>query len=172
MSGVLATLHFQRPSRRLECSRLRMPPTLRTRRTQAHRHRLLANIEPGDPIEHDLHGSSRTRRKRPSPRHESGGTSARTQTHGWVGPRRPVSVAAGGFPRTARRTRRAPFNAPGSPRVVIVGQPSRGGYRCRCPRGGDPAAAVAVAGHCDAGCAGEHDPVIGEPPSLIAETAA
>ena len=34
-------------------------------------------------------------------------------------------LLAGGFPRPARRTRRAPLNAPGSPRVLAVGQPSQ-----------------------------------------------
>jgi hypothetical protein len=47
-----------------------------------------------------------------------------TQTRGWVGPQRPASVATGGFLRPARRTRRAPFNAPGSPHVLAVGQPA------------------------------------------------
>ena len=37
-------------------------------------------------------------------------------------------------------------------------------------RGG--AAAVAVTDHRDAGCAGQHGPLVGEPPSLLAETAA
>jgi hypothetical protein len=41
----------------------------------------------------------------------------------WVGLWRPVTVARGGFPQPARRTRRAIFIAPGSLRVVAVGQP-------------------------------------------------
>jgi hypothetical protein len=32
-----------------------MSPTLRAGGTQTHRHRLLADIQPGDPVEHDLH---------------------------------------------------------------------------------------------------------------------
>src|ERR1022692_2108462 len=40
------------------------------------------------------------------------------------------------------------------------------------PWGRDAAAAVAVAGHGDAGCAGEGDPVGGEYPTLVAEAAA
>src|SRR6266699_433831 len=48
----------------------------------------------------------------------------------------------------------------------------RGGCRCRVPRGRYGAAAVAVAGHRDAGRAGEHDPVPGEPPPLVAEATA
>ena len=35
----------------------------------------------------------------------------------WVGPQRLVGVAPDGFLRPARRTRRAPLSAPGSPRV-------------------------------------------------------
>ena len=42
---------------------------------------------------------------------------------GCVGPGRPVRIAPGGFPRPARRTRRATFTAPGAPRVLPVGQP-------------------------------------------------
>ena len=38
-------------------------------------------------------------------------------------PARRARVTPGRFLRPARRTRRAPFNAPGSPRVVAVGQP-------------------------------------------------
>src|SRR5215207_9371895 len=43
---------------------------------------------------------------------------------GWVGPQRPARIAPGGFLRPARRTRRAAFNAPGSPRVLAAGQPA------------------------------------------------
>ena len=46
------------------------------------------------------------------------------------------------------------------------------GCRCRGPWGRDVAAAVAVARHLDAGGAGEHDPVAGEPPPLVAEATA
>lgn len=42
---------------------------------------------------------------------------------GWVGPGRPAGIAPGGFPRPARRTRRACLHAPGAPRVLPVGQP-------------------------------------------------
>ena len=38
-----------------------------------------------------------------------------------VGPGRPASVAAGGSPRTASRTRRAPLSAPGSPQAPGAG---------------------------------------------------
>jgi hypothetical protein len=41
---------------------------------------------------------------------------------GWVGPGRPVVIAHGGFPRPARRTRRARLRASGAPRVLPVGQ--------------------------------------------------
>jgi len=41
---------------------------------------------------------------------------------GWVGPGRPVGIAPGGFPRPARRTRRANYSAPGAPRVLPAGQ--------------------------------------------------
>src|SRR5689334_7405674 len=47
-----------------------------------------------------------------------------------------------------------------------------GGCRFRCPRGRDGVTAIAVAGHGDAGCAGEHGPVVGEPPARVAETTA
>jgi hypothetical protein len=40
---------------------------------------------------------------------------------GWVGHGRGVRVAPGPFPVPARRTRRADFSAPGSPRVFPVG---------------------------------------------------
>ena len=41
---------------------------------------------------------------------------------GWVGPGRPAEIAPGGFPRPARRTRRANYSAPGAPRVLSAGQ--------------------------------------------------
>ena len=74
-----------------------------------------------------------------------------------------------GKARPARRTRRATLTAPGAPRVLPAGQPPVGGCRFRGPWGRDVAAAVAVAGHRDAGCAGEDDPVVGESPPLVAE---
>src|SRR5262249_29241288 len=46
------------------------------------------------------------------------------------------------------------------------------GYRFRCPRGRDPAAAIAVTGHGDTGCAREDAPVVGEPPPFVAEATA
>src|SRR5450755_2440630 len=51
---------------------------------------------------------------------------------------------------------------------------SAGGNGCLVdrPRGRYPAAAVAVAGHGDAGCASEHDPVVSESPTDIAEATA
>jgi hypothetical protein len=39
----------------------------------------------------------------------------------WVGPGRPARIAPGGFPRPARRTRRATLTAPGAPRVLPAG---------------------------------------------------
>src|SRR5512133_1859556 len=90
----------------------------------------------------------------------------------WVGPGRPVGIAPGGFPRPARRTRRATLAATGSPRVLPVGSAGGDGCRVDGPRGRDLAAAVAVAGHRDAGSAGEDDPVVGKPPPLITEAAA
>src|SRR6185312_10343672 len=47
-----------------------------------------------------------------------------------------------------------------------------GGCRWWGPGGRDFAAAVAVAGYRDAGCAGEGDPVVGESPPCVAEAAA
>src|SRR3954471_5908009 len=47
-----------------------------------------------------------------------------------------------------------------------------GGCRFRCPRGGDGVTAIAVTDHGDAGCAGEHGPVVGEPPARVAEATA
>jgi hypothetical protein len=41
---------------------------------------------------------------------------------GWVGPGRPAGIAPGGFPRPARRTRRACLHATGAPRVLPAGQ--------------------------------------------------
>jgi len=43
-----------------------------------------------------------------------------TKPVSWVGPQRPVGVAPDGFLRPARRTRRAPVSAPGSPRVLTA----------------------------------------------------
>ena len=40
---------------------------------------------------------------------------------GWVRPGRPAGIAPGGFPRPARRTRRAALTAPGSPRDLPAG---------------------------------------------------
>jgi hypothetical protein len=40
----------------------------------------------------------------------------------WVGPGRPAGITPGGFPRPARRTRRANYSAPGAPRVLPAGQ--------------------------------------------------
>jgi hypothetical protein len=74
----------------------------------------------------------------------------------WVSPARPPHPAC-----DSHRTGRSTCLASGS----AVG----GGCRVRCPRGRDPAAAVAVAGDRDAGCAGEGDPVVGDPPSDVAE---
>src|SRR5512132_3162513 len=87
----------------------------------------------------------------------------------WVGPGRPVGIAPGGFPRPARRTRRAHSRRNGLS-TCLAGW-SAGGDGCRVdgPRGRDLAAAVAVAGHRDAGSAGEDDSVVGKPPPLITE---
>jgi hypothetical protein len=74
----------------------------------------------------------------------------------WVSPARPPHPAC-----DSHRTGRSTCLASGS----AVG----GGCQVRCPRGRDPAAAVAVAGDRDAGCAGEGDPVVGDPPSDVAE---
>ena len=74
----------------------------------------------------------------------------------WVSPARPPHPAC-----DSHRTGRSTCLASGS----AVG----GGCRVRCPWGRDPAAAVAVAGDRDAGCAGEGDPVVGDPPSDVAE---
>src|SRR5215469_12215471 len=56
-----------------------------------------------------------------------------------VGPGRGAGIAPGPFPRTSRRTRRAPLDATGSPRFLSSGWFSRPGV-------GDLAAAVAVPG--------------------------
>ncbi len=48
---------------------------------------------------------------------------------------------------------------------------SAGGCRCRGPRGRDGAAAIAVASHLDAGCAGKHHALGGDPPAAVAEPA-
>jgi Transposase DDE domain len=74
----------------------------------------------------------------------------------WVSPARPPHPAC-----DSHRTGRSTCLASGS----AVG----GGCRVRCPRGRDPATAVAVTGDRDAGCAGEGDPVVGDPPSDVAE---
>ncbi len=69
-------------------------------------------------------------------------SSPRSSTDGEVGPRRGSGLATGPFPRTASRTRRAPFNAPGSPQVPegLWVFSSRGR-----PGSGDGCAPVAVA---------------------------
>src|SRR5438876_9340506 len=77
----------------------------------------------------------------------------------WVSPARPPHPACGSH-RTGRSTCLARWSAAG------------GGCRFRGPGGRDGAAAVAVADHGDAGCAGEHDPLVGEPPALVAEAPA
>ncbi|GAA0848746.1 hypothetical protein ACFQVD_12675 [Streptosporangium amethystogenes subsp. fukuiense] len=41
----------------------------------------------------------------------------------WVGPGRPAVITPGGFPRPARRTRRACLRAPGAPHALPAGQP-------------------------------------------------
>jgi hypothetical protein len=74
----------------------------------------------------------------------------------WVSPARPPHPAC-----DSHRTGRSTCLASGS----AVG----GGCRVDGPRSRDPAAAVAVAGDRDAGCAGEGDPIVGDPPSDVAE---
>ena len=59
-----------------------------------------------------------------------------------------------------------------SPRLACWSAASSGGCGFRGPWGRDGVAAVAVPGHGGAGCAGEHNPVAGEPPPLVAEAAA
>jgi hypothetical protein len=87
----------------------------------------------------------------------SGRTGAPRQGRSWwVSPARPPHPACGSH-RTGRSTCLASGSAVG------------GGCWVRCPWGRDPAAAVAVAGDRDAGCAGESDPVVGDPPSDVAE---
>src|SRR5260370_27335687 len=90
---------------------------------------------------------------------------------GWAGGRG-FGVAAVRFPQAPSRTRRAPFRAPGAPRVFPAGSAAAGGG-CwfRGPGGRDVAAAVAVARHGDAGGAGEHDLPLSEPPAFAAEAA-
>ena len=86
-----------------------------------------------------------------------GRTGAPCQDRSWrVSPARPPHPACD-FHRTGRSTCLASGSAVG------------GGCRVRGPWGRDPAAAVAVAGDRDAGCAGEGDPVVGDPPSDVAE---
>ena len=73
--------HPQRAEHRLEGARLAAPPTARARRADAHRHRILADIQTGDPVEHDLHGVPLSDREATlASQRRSGGTSARTQT--------------------------------------------------------------------------------------------
>jgi len=94
---------------------------------------------------------------RPGGEELSGRTGAPCQDRSWwVSPARPPHPACDSH-RTGRSTCLASWSAVG------------GGCRVRCPRGRDPAAAVAVAGDRDAGCAGESDPVVGDPPSDVAE---
>jgi len=52
---------------------------------------------------------------------DAGGAAVGLVADGRVGPGRPAGIAPGGFPRPARRTRRAPFRAPGSPRALPAG---------------------------------------------------
>ena len=77
----------------------------------------------------------------------------------WVSPARPPHPACDSH-RTGRST------------CLDRRSAGSGGCRFRGPRGRYVSAAVAVAGHRDAGCAGEHDPVVGETPSLITEATA
>src|SRR5260370_1327747 len=59
-----------------------------------------------------------------------------------------------------------------APAFLPDGQALGGGCRFRGPRGRVAAATIAVAFHRHAGGAGEHGPVVGEPPPLLAEAAA
>src|SRR5215207_9165813 len=59
--------HPQRPSCRLERARLAAPATAWAGRADADRQRLLADIQTGDPVEHDLHESPFPSVRRPSP---------------------------------------------------------------------------------------------------------
>jgi putative transposase len=96
-----------------------------------------------------------------------------TWNDGKVGPGRGAGVATGPFPGAPFRTRRMRLHIPGSPRVLPVGQlPVVAVAGVGGPGGCDGAATVVVAGYRDAGCAGEHGPVVGDAPALVAEAAA
>src|SRR5258706_14427222 len=89
------------------------------------------------------------------------GLRARCRDFSWSSPASPLPHPACASQRTGRSGCLARWS------VMCCG-----GCRCRSPRGRYFAAAIAVADHGDAGCAGEYDPVPGEPPPLVTETAA
>src|SRR5512135_3170943 len=88
------------------------------------------------------------------------GLRARCRCYHWSSPASPLPHPACGSRRTGRSTCLARWSAAG------------GGCWPGGPWGGDGAAAVAVALHLDTGCAGEDDPVAGDPPADVAEAAA
>ena len=77
------------------------------------------------------------------------------------------SVSAGPLPHPA-----CTFQCTGRSACLARWSAAGGGCWFRSPWGRDIAAAVAVAFHRDAGCAGEDDPVAGEPPLLVTEATA
>src|SRR5258706_9766441 len=89
------------------------------------------------------------------------GLRARCRDFSWSSPASPLPHPACASPRTGRSACLAPWS------VMCFG-----GCPCRSRPGRYFAAAIAVADHGDAGCAGEYDPVPGEPPPLVTETAA
>src|SRR5258708_7871006 len=82
-----------------------------------------------------------------------------------------VGFGVGGLPEAGRGD--PPCMSPRNGRSTC---PGRWSAACSCrgrgPWGRDGGTAVAVPGHGDAGRAGEDDPVVSEPPSLIAEATA
>ena len=84
----------------------------------------------------------------------------------WVGHGRGVRVAPGSVSRARPPNRTCDSHRTRLSTCLARCSAAGGGGG---PGGRDVRAAVAVAGHFDAGGAGEHDPVVGDPPALVAE---
>src|SRR6266536_5040256 len=88
---------------------------------------------------------------------------------GGVGPGRGVGVTTDPFPGAARPHPACASRRTGRSTCLARWLAARGGHRCWGPWGRDGATPVSVSSYGDAGCAGEHDTVVGEPPALVAE---
>src|ERR1019366_7346980 len=91
---------------------------------------------------------------------------------GEVGPGRGAGVATGPFPWTAYPNPTCQSLGIGLSTCLTHWSTVGLGCRFRGPWGRDLVTAVAVTSHSDAGGAGEHGPVVGEPPPFVTEATA